>query len=57
MRKEDAVIAAIPALALPLPDVARLLRKRISILLSILTRPPDPLLDVRHRLCAPESAF
>ena len=57
MRREDAVIAAVPALTLPLPDVARLLQKLIPVLLSILTQPPDPLLDVRHRLCAPEPAL
>jgi hypothetical protein len=57
MRREDAVIAAVPALTLPLPDAARLLQKLILILLSILTPPPDPLMDVRHRLCAPEPAL
>jgi hypothetical protein len=48
MRREDAVIAAVPALMLPLSD------ELIPILLSILTPLPDPLWDVRHRLCAPE---
>jgi hypothetical protein len=49
-RREDAVIAAVPALTLPPPDVARLLRKLIPILLSILTPPPDTLLDVHSHL-------
>ncbi|XP_062581091.1 uncharacterized protein LOC134242903 [Saccostrea cucullata] len=54
MRGKDAVIAAVLALTLPPPDIARLLRKLIPILLSILTPLPYPLLDVRHRLIAPE---
>ena len=50
MRREDSVIIVVPALSLARPDVGRLLRKLIPILLSILTPPPDQLLDVRHRL-------
>lgn len=47
-------MAAVPALTLPPPDIARLLKKFIPILISMLIPPPDPLLDARHRLCASE---
>uniref|UniRef100_A0A8W8LMU9 DDE Tnp4 domain-containing protein n=1 Tax=Magallana gigas TaxID=29159 RepID=A0A8W8LMU9_MAGGI len=50
----ETVMAAVPALTLPPPDIARLLKKFIPILISMLIPPPDPLLDARHRLCASE---
>jgi hypothetical protein len=53
----EAVMAAVPALTLPPPDISRLLKKFIPILISILTPPPDPLLDVRHRLLSPETVL
>lgn len=47
-------MASVPALTLHPPEIARLLKKCISILISMLIPPPDPLLDARHRLCASE---
>uniref|UniRef100_K1QCY4 Uncharacterized protein n=1 Tax=Magallana gigas TaxID=29159 RepID=K1QCY4_MAGGI len=48
------VMASVPALTLHPPEIARLLKKCISILISMLIPPPDPLLDARHRLCSSE---
>lgn len=43
-----------PALTLPPPNIARLLKKCIPILISMLIQPPDLLLDMRHRLFSSE---
>lgn len=43
-----------PALTLPPPSIARLLKKCILILISMLIQSPDLLLDMRHRLFSSE---
>lgn len=50
----ETVMDAVAVLTLPPPDIARLLKKFITILISMLIPPPDPLLDARHRLCSSE---